>query len=244
MRDASLALLYPRECRVCGAPVESWRDGVACAQCWQNLDEACRSSGFCSKCGLLLPALPAHPNLTERRCGRCDEMSFTCARSCGAYEGALRESVIWLKERPQLAPRLRELLHSAFVAITGIQAVESIIPVPLHPRRQQSRGFNQAEVIARALSAATGPDVDAASLIRRKETDLHRAGMDSAARAKSLQNAFEVRAPRLIENCAVLVVDDVMTTGSTLHEIADTLLAGGARAVSVLTIARAVSLFH
>ncbi|HWQ35894.1 MAG TPA: ComF family protein [Blastocatellia bacterium] len=244
LRDASLALLCPQECLVCGAAVESWRDGIACETCWREFDVAQTPVSICLKCGLEMPSLPAYPGLSERSCGQCDELAFACARSCGAYRGALRESVLRLKRYPQLAPRVSELLRSALIRLSEIQTVESIIPVPLHPQRQLARGFNQAEIIARALSEATGLYVDTVSLIREKETEMHRAGMSQAARARSLRKAFRVRAPRLIADRAVLVVDDVMTTGSTAHEIADTLLEAGARSVSVLTLARAVTLFH
>ncbi|MFN7946669.1 MAG: ComF family protein [Blastocatellia bacterium] len=242
LRDSSLALLCPQECRVCGGMVEAWRDGIACSTCWQEFDEARQSAEVCAKCGLRLRAAPIAT--TERRCGRCDDLAFTCARSCGAYEGALRESVIRLKEHPQLSGRIRELLHSTFLSLTKDQTVESVIPVPLHPDRQRVRGFNQAEVIARALTALTNPEVDTVSLVREKKTEMHRAGMSLAVRARSLEMAFKVRAPRLIENRSVLLVDDLMTTGSTAHEIAGTLLAAGARSVSVLTLARAVTLFQ
>jgi ComF family protein len=243
LRDASLVLLYPQECRVCGAPVESWHDGIACASCWQRFEES-QAESFCAKCGLPLQPMAAHYQVTERDCGRCREFSFICARSGGAYQGPLRESVLWLKEHPQLSPRVRELLGSTFASVTRIQPAEIIIPVPLHPARQLARGFNQAEVIAEALASLTGIEMNTASLIREKETERHRVGMDTAMRAKSLKKAFTVRAPRLIEGRSVLVVDDVMTTGSTAHEITTALLAGGARAVSVLTLARAVSLLH
>ena len=66
----------------------------------------------------------------------------------------------------------------------------------------------------------------------------HRAGMDASERARSLERAFRVRAPRLIAGRAILVVDDVMTTAATAHEIAVTLLDAGARAVSLMTLAR------
>ena len=242
LRDSSLALLYPQECRVCGGMVEAWRDGVACRACWQEFAGAWQSAGACVKCGLRLTAVSAAT--TERRCGRCDDLAFTCARAGGAYEGALRESVIWLKEHPQLSGRVCDLLHAAFLTLTKDQMVESIIPVPLHPDRQRMRGFNQAEVIARALAAVTGLEVDTVSLVREKKTEMHRAGMTLTARARSLEMAFRVHAPRLLENRAVLLVDDLMTTGSTAHEIAGTLLAAGARSVSVLTLARAATLFQ
>ncbi len=112
--------------------------------------------------------------------------------------------------------------------------------MPLHPARYAERTFNQAETIAVALSATTGIRVDTASVIRSKQTPKHRIGMGAPERARSLAHAFRVRAPRLIRDRTVLVVDDVMTTSSTAHELANILLAEGARAVNVLTIARAV----
>ncbi|MBL8209022.1 MAG: ComF family protein, partial [Blastocatellia bacterium] len=74
---------------------------------------------------------------------------------------------------------------------------------------------------------------------RAKQTERHRAGLGARERARSLAGAVRVRAPRLLENRAVLLVDDVLTTGSTAHELAQTLLKGGARSVAVLTLARA-----
>lgn len=244
MRDAALTLLYPQDCLACGAAVESWRDGIACVTCWQQVTKAQQEKSICTKCGLFLDPLPAHPDLTERECGRCRELAFLYARSCGAYDGALRETVLWLKTHPQLSPRACEFLRETFQALTRLHPVESIIPVPLHPARMKARGFNQAEVIARALASATGLEVNQVSLVRERKTEMHRAGMSVAARAESLQKAFRVRAPRLLEDRAVLIVDDTMTTGSTAHEIATTLLANGARSVCVLTLARARHLFH
>jgi ComF family protein len=159
------------------------------------------------------------------------------------YEGAIRESVLWLKRRPQIAPRLRELLRTAFADLDGKQQIESIIPVPLHPNRFAERTFNQSEIIARALAVISGLRMDTASLVRIKHTEKHRAGMAARERASSLEKAFHVRAPRLIEGKAVLLVDDVMTTGSTADAISQTLLDGGARTVCVLTLARAASEF-
>jgi len=116
--------------------------------------------------------------------------------------------------------------------------VDSVVPVPLHPERERARGFNQAEVIARALTDATGLRLDRASLTRVRPTKPHRAGMDASERARSLDGAFRVRAPRLIAGRAILIVDDVMTTAATAHEIAVTLLGAGARSVSLMTLAR------
>jgi ComF family protein len=242
LRDAALATIYPTSCRVCGAAVDSWQDGMACANCWEEIEVSNWLECFCARCGIPLRPLPAYIPAAERRCGACDDKAFTCARACGPYEGALRESVLWLKNQPQLAPRLRRLLISTFSSAAVLHASESIIPMPLHPRRLAERGFNQSEIIASALAASTGLRLDTASLARIKQTEMHRAGMGIRERSASLLMAFRVRAPRLIENRRVLLIDDVMTTSSTAHEAAKTLLAGGAKAVFVLTLARAVSL--
>jgi len=245
LRDAILTMLYPTACRLCGTMIESWRNGVACDQCWQEAELKLQPAqcDLCAKCGLPLSVLPSYVTTDERRCGRCDELSFSRARACGVYEGAIRESVLWLKYRPQVAPRLRELLRRAFFDLNEKQEIESIIPVPLHPKRLAERTFNQAEIIAHELAAVSGLRVDAASLVRVRHTERHRAGMAARERARSLEKAFRVRAPRLVEGRAVLLVDDVMTTGSTTDAIARTLLGGGASAVHVLTLARAASEF-
>lgn len=244
LRDATLAMLFPVECRVCGEMIESWVDGVACSQCWltveQKIERIRADNTFCVKCGLPLPPISL---LEVRHCGRCDDLAFGAARACGIYEGALRESVLRLKSQPQISARLRNLLKKTVGILQEIHPYESIVPVPLHPDRFAERTFNQAEVIANELAAITHLQVDAASLIRAKHTERHRSGMKMRERARSLEKAFRVRAPRLIENKAVLLVDDVMTTGSTANEIAQTLLANGAQSVGVLTLARAATEF-
>jgi ComF family protein len=138
---------------------------------------------------------------------------------------------------------LRGALRRAFAALPDSDLIESIIPTPLHPERVVERGFNQAEVIARELASLTGLRVNSTAVSRVKKTERHRAGMGARERARSLENAFRVRAPRLVEGRAALLVDDVMTTGSTAGEIARALLDGGARTVNVLTLARAMNEF-
>ncbi len=243
LRDAMLGVCYPSECRVCGRQIESWRDGVACAPCWESALGAWRQRARCVKCGAPLRAFAPAAQFSERECGKCRDFAFTTARACGAYEGPLLESILWLKRHPHLPPRLRAMLCATFDQTAELHSCVSILPVPLHAARQAERSFNQAELIAQALAAHTGLHVNTASLLRTKPTERHRAGMGVGERAKSLRKAFNVRAPRLIAGRTLLVVDDVMTTGSTAHEIAQTLLEGGARAVNVLTLARAVSVF-
>jgi ComF family protein len=223
--------------------LESWREGIACEACWQANEDDWARQAHCGKCDARLPPVAAYLQVSERQCGQCRDFAFSFARACGAYNGALRESVLWLKEHPQLAPRLCGLLRATFDQQSVLRESEMIVPIPLHPDRFAERTFNQAELIADVLAAHAGLRAHPSCLLRAKATELHRAGMGATERARSLHKAFRVYAPRLLKNRVVLVVDDVMTTGSTAQEAAQTLLAGGAKAVNVLTLARAVSLF-
>jgi ComF family protein len=243
LRDAAVATLYPSRCRVCGEMIESWRDGVACSDCWREVELKTLNGDFCAKCWTPLRPLASRIEVVDRRCGRCDHFAFDFVRSCGPYEGAMRETALRLKARPHLPARLRERLRQTFAALPEPGLIEFIIPAPLHPERLAERGFNQAEVIAKELAFLTGLRLNSTAVVRVKKTERHRAGLGARERARSLENAFRVRAPRLIEGRVALLVDDVMTTGSTAGELARALLEGGAGGVNVLILARAMNEF-
>ncbi len=242
LRDSAVALLFPTKCRVCEVMIDSLRDGVACQRCWLTAENARLNVDYCEKCDASLPRLQLQAQ--ARRCGLCDDFAFTAARACGNYAGALRESVLRFKLQPELPAHLKQLLAATFWQLPNAAEIELLLPVPLHPTRQQERTYNQAEIIARVLSQVTGLPTVISALTRAKETEPHRSGMDAKARLQSLRGAFATHAPRLLLDRTVLLVDDVMTTGSTAHEIARTLRENGARAVSVLTLARAMSAVH
>ena len=111
--------------------------------------------------------------------------------------------------------------------------------MPLHPKRERERGFNQAALLAHALARQTGLPLDERSLVRTTHTAQHRAGMDARARRETIESAFQVARPRLVAGARVLLVDDVFTTGATVSACAHALKEAGAAAVFVLTVARA-----
>jgi len=144
-----------------------------------------------------------------------------------------------LKERPFLSARLEDLIHRTFLE-TPFAPVTRLVPVPLSSRREKERGFNQAAVIAKSLAKKINVPVDELSLVRKKHTERHRAGMDRKARAETVKNAFEVTRPRLLRGENILLVDDIFTSGATVSNCAKVLKKAGAVEVNVLTIARAV----
>src|SRR4029077_4999414 len=151
--DSLLAVVYPRACAVCGGSVESRALGVACARCWQHTRMLSNES-LCWKCGQPSIGMVADEEREGVRCHRCDEASFTAARACGIYEGALRASVLSLKREPHVCKKLREELLKAGQRYP-LNLATQIIPVPLPAEREKDRGFNQAVLISRELSRAT-----------------------------------------------------------------------------------------
>jgi ComF family protein len=237
--DAVLSLTYPQRCALCGLSVESRTLGLTCETCWRQTRIFNRSELTCWKCGCPATGILPASDHSQVKCRRCEHQSFTAARACGAYEGALRESVLRLKHQPYLPRRLATLLATIGSA-APLNRSTRIIPVPLHPVRERARGFNQASTIGTVVSKSLNLPLDEVSLIRTEWSEQYRAGLDAKGRAQTVADAFEVRHPGLIAGEDILLVDDVFTTGATASSCAEVLIAAGARNVFVLTIARPV----
>lgn len=236
--DALLTTAYPQACAICGRSVEERKFGVACEACWEATRIFSGAETICWKCGL-----PSHADVApewrdEVRCSRCNPLAFAAARATGLYEGALRESVLLLKRQPHVPQHLEALLLAA-ARREPLNTSTRIIPVPLHPERTRSRGFNQAAVIAQVLSKALRLPLDEVGLVRVTSSERYRAGLDAKGRRETVAGAFAVRYPRLVANEDILLVDDVYTTGATVSACAECMTEAGARNVVVLTVARA-----
>jgi ComF family protein len=248
LRDGLIGSAYPDSCRLCGLPIDSVDDGVTCRACW--MDPAITrffSGAVCARCGTPMPGTPMPGALRSsgaQTCGRCDALPFSAARACGAYQGALEANILFLKSQPHLCQRLRAAITETYATHAAALSSDIIIPLPLHPRRERQRGFNQARLIARLIARGFALTLDTRSLVRVKYSERHRAGLDSIDRARSVARAFRVARPDRLQGAAVLLVDDVLTTGSTVAAAATTLLDAGATRVNVITIARAASQFR
>lgn len=235
--DSLLALVYPQACAICSCSVESRYWGAVCEKCWQQTKIFSGAEILCWKCGLPATGTVPDEKREEVRCRRCEQDAFTAARACGPYEGALRASVLLLKREPHVCRKLSELLLKS-QSQHPLSEATRIVPVPLHPEREQARGFNQAALIGRELSRTTSLPLDEVSLVRSHHTNRHRAGMDARGRRETVADAFRVTHPALVAGERILLVDDVFTTGATVSSCAETLLDAGAAEVFVLTIAR------
>jgi ComF family protein len=191
---------------------------------------------FCISCRT--PFVNPFPLDAEGRCALCRSglRAFDAAYSFGSYGGALRQLIHLLKYdrmRPLAGPLSAFLLRS----LPRDEAFDLIVPVPLHWRRQWKRGFNQSELLARGLSRSTGIPVSRA--LRRVKAGAAQAGLSNSARRRNVSQAFRCGAGEALRGKRVLLLDDVMTTGSTATACARALKGAGVARVALLTLARA-----
>ena len=218
-----------------------------CAGC----GEAIRSGWLCRNCvDSLLPVRPPRCELcSQPYSGALD--SFVCANCHGrAFHFACAVAVL------QSRGLVRDLIHrfkyggemwlgallSDFLA-QGLQDprlkgldFDAVVSVPLHPLRRREREFNQAEVLGREL--ARGQNLDFCEALERLRYTVTQTHFDRRRRMQNLRDAFGLRRNISVQGKHLLLVDDVLTTGSTLDECARVLLAAGAQSVRALTVAR------
>ncbi len=176
---------------------------------------------------------------------------FDRARSFGLYRDGLRSLILQLKfqRRERLGARLGTLLGMLWEPLMAGMDIRNavIVPVPLHGSRERQRGFNQAVLLAQGLSRDLTrqrgvTNIETRALLRTRATP-PQTGLSLAARRENVRGAFSVADPESVRGRAVVLVDDVMTTGSTLSSCASALKAAGARRVVTMTLARATPQF-
>jgi ComF family protein len=233
MHSWAARALLPCSCALCGEPAPE----LVCAPCAARY--AARRHARCACC-----ANPLGPAESQGQCcGACiaARPAFDATVAAIDYTAPLDALVLRLKFGAQLplAAWFGGQLREAVLAQPALPLPDVLCPVPLGPRRLVERGFNQALEIARPLAGSLGIPLQPRLLLRAVET----AAQSSVApreRARNMRGAFAVAADmrHLVEGRHIGVVDDVMTSGYTLHELAATLKAAGATRVTNLVFAR------
>ena len=240
--SASLfSLLFPSDCRICQTPLTTIANLPVCEPCLAKIVPL--DGILCRVCGEKL--FSSYTESDEGAlCGMCRRAQphFRRAVAYGAYEGALRDVVHLFKyDGVRSAGKLLgKLLHEAASAMALPDSV-IVVPVPLWSGKRHARGFNQAEAIARtflSFHASSSIQLDTSVLVRTRET-ASQTGLTRHQRRANVRGAFAVVKPDKVKGRSILVVDDVMTTGTTAGECARVLRRAGAKEVFVATVARA-----
>jgi len=161
--------------------------------------------------------------------------AFDRAASFGAYEGPLRSLIHLLKYRG-MKPLARPLAALMNRALPDGERFDAIVPVPLYWRRKWSRGFNQAELLARHVAKSRG--IPVMNALHRKRVTGTQASLTTAGRRRNVAGAFTLRPNADVKGKRILLIDDVMTTGATAGACASVLKRAGGKSISLLTVAR------
>ncbi len=232
-------LLLPPACNFCGADLPSLAEPPlfcsACRQAFRTLQGA-----VCRRC-----AAPVAPDHREDDCLRCRDRRyhFQAAVALGVYQGLLRDAVIRMKQNIHepltlsmgylLADRIREMLTES--------APDLLVPVPAHWLKRVWRGVNGPDLLVEAIARRLRlPSAD--DLIRCRRRTHKQGTLLPSERVANVRDAFAFNSDYDIVGSHVLLVDDIMTTGSTASEAARTLRRAGAARITVAVVARGVGL--
>ncbi|MBI4198792.1 MAG: ComF family protein [Chloroflexi bacterium] len=223
--EATLDLLFPKQCFVC-----SKHGQFLCDPCHQDLPRL--RPPYCSLC--------AQPEKRMTRfCRHCQErpLEIDGVRAPFLMDGPLRNIVHALKYQGlrALAQPMGHLMASYY--LQEELSAEVVVPVPLHPRKERERGYNQSALLARAIGNSLGLPVEAQALRRVRNTPSQARSISSEERRVNVDKAFAAEAT-LVEGKCILLIDDVCTTGSTLEACAIALRDAGASTIWGLTLAR------
>ena len=228
--------LYPPVCLSCDKPVAT--ADALCASCFRALRPI--TAPLCPVLGLPFE-VSLGPEVRSAE-AIADPPPFDRARSAVVYNEVARSLVGKLKygDRPELARLCAKLMVQAGHELWGPDAM--LVPVPLHRTRQFSRRYNQSTELARALSRLTGLPVDPLLVMRRKKTR-QQVGLSGDARQRNVAGAFAAHPDALarLRGRRVIIVDDVITTGSTVKAVTRALKPAGASGIDVISFARVVT---
>lgn len=227
LREGAALIWYEQEkaCLLCGKKTSE----AICGNCMEEYFQP--GIGRCISCGKLI-------GNRKTRCLDCEEgkgpKGLSGVTSLGHYEGAWKEFIhkVKFKGQPYLLIPLADQL--TFWAMKHLPPPDAIIPVPMHPNRLAQRGFNQAEVLASIIERKLG--IRSHEMLVRSIDTVPQTTLGRKERIRNLQGVFTIKPGAKVDFRVVWLVDDVVTTGTTLGECAEILREKGVREVYALTL--------
>jgi ComF family protein len=236
--------VFPSDCRICGEALTNVSRLPVCDDCTRSIKAI--EGSVCEVCGERVP--DAAYAVSETKCMLCRRarLPFAKAMAYGSYDGALRGMIHLLKYEAMLpaADSLADLLLPVVQSLLEkCDGQTLLVPVPLYKSKQRQREFNQSELIARAVTKRLPENIRAkiefadCVLLRQRDTR-SQTGLTRHQRRENMRGAFVVSHPDKVKGRDIILVDDVLTTGTTAAECARTLRRAGAKKIYVATVAR------
>lgn len=231
-----IAIIFPDQCLACSKIVSF--EGLFCSPCWQKLQFITDP-----KCVICCHPFEYASNSSQLICSKCimKKPAFDKVISLFRYNNIIGKIIGDFKYRDAtfLAKKLVKILYSRLQK--DLEDIDLIIAVPLHKKRLQKRKFNQAIFLAKEISKYSKKELSYDFLLRVKHTKTQ-VELRQKQREINLKNAFEINKKYLdlVKGKNILLIDDVMTTGTTLESCAKILKKAGAKNVTCLTIAKRV----
>ncbi len=232
--DLLLDLAYPRSCLLCGSRIQSQPLHGVCTSCLRGL--AWTQMSLCERCGI--------PRSSSLSCSTCAQGNFVFdwVWSYGPYEGNLKKLIHAFKFENDRGVG-RDLAHgmsSSEKLMAFLSGAHALVPVPLHPLKEKNRGYNQAVILAEELARVSGLPVLGRALQKCK-TSVPQTELGRQARWNNVSDTFTLTNPKAIAGWDLVLVDDVMTTGATVHHCAQLLRRAGAGKLGIVVVARSLS---
>ncbi len=218
-------LFFPQHCAFCGKVIDS--SALICPDCWRSLPRTEQAY--------------MRGNITEDKFVQVKQFArgaaFLFYEHGSSFQNAIYEFKYGRFANPHIGYALAKEAAYEFMQTDFFDGIDLILPIPLHAKRLNERGFNQAEWIAKGLSDATGIPMDSTYLTRVVNNE-HQAREHGRDRKKNVHGIFAVNHPEELYRKHLLLVDDVITTGSTLLSCMDALQCVRGRTVSVFALGK------
>lgn len=223
-----LDCFYPPRCPICDEVLPPGL--LICEDC--RTEAVPVAEPVCKKCGKPIE------NGEREYCSDCagKKHVYRQGKAVFLYKAGMKKSMYRFKysnrrEYAQFYAKQAAQIHGDWIRR---KQIEVIVPIPMYSRKKRRRGYNQAEVFARALGKELGIPVDA-DIVRRIRDTVPQKELNDKGRQYNLKNAFQL-APNIVEYSQILLVDDIYTTGSTMDAVATVLLSGGIQNIYYICI--------
>jgi ComF family protein len=228
-----LDLLYPRRCPICDRPVQPF-GSLVCESCGEQMSEKRLTERdiLCCQCGKVMR------ESRQELCRDCREGLHVYRRGCAAYRYRDISGAIYrlkYEGRAEYAEWMGEEMTRRLLQEFALEEIDAFVPVPVSRQRMRKRGYNQASLLAQAMSRRVGIPVQEEWLVRRTDTAAMRS-MGADERRNNLKKAFTAPSDD-VESKVIMLVDDIYTTGSTVDACAAALLGAGAAEVNFISLA-------